>query len=683
MCGIFGVVATDQSNIPTELVSETIERLFRLSQTRGTEASGLAVLSADSLRVLKEATSASSLIRTPKYKKLITQSLKNGHTSVPSKLDHPLAVIGHSRMVTNGSQEMHYNNQPVIVDGMIGIHNGIVVNVDSLWDKHAELERQYDVDSEVIFSLIRESIDAGKGVVEATCDAFSEIEGATTISGLFPDRECLLIATNNGSLYYCTNAARSIVLFASERIILKRAMEERKLSEFAGECTIEHVAPGTGCVVHLKNLETTAFDLTTGKSINVTEECRKELRSVEDLVSEGELNRRVAEPEVADVELIERMRAKYGYDRSFSDKLQRCTKCILPETMPFIEFDSEGVCSYCRNYNPVQTLGLDELKKYADSIRRTDGEYDCLVGLSGGRDSTYGLHYLKCELGLNPVAYTYDWGMVTDLARRNISRICGKLGVEHILVSADIPRKRSYIKKNVEAWLRKPHLGMIPLFMAGDKQYFYHAARLKRELNIDTIFLCENMLERTDFKSGFAGVRPFNADSQHVYTLPIFDKLKMLGFYGSQYLTNPGYLNASVGDTLFAYACYYMIKRDYRNLFNYMPWIEEDIISTLRDEYDWEIAEDTTSTWRIGDGTAAFYNMIYHRVAGFTENETFRSNQIREGFISREDGLRLAYEQNEPRYETVYWYCRTNGIDFENAVNTVMTLPRLKAPYSG
>ena len=57
--------------------------------------------------------------------------------------------------------------------------------------------------------------------------------------------------------------------------------------------------------------------------------------------------------------------------------------------------------------------------------------------------------------------------MVTDLARRNVARITGQLGIEHILISADINQKRRYIRKNVSAWLKQPHLGLVPLFMAG------------------------------------------------------------------------------------------------------------------------------------------------------------------------------------------------------------------------
>jgi hypothetical protein len=49
------------------------------------------------------------------------------------------------------------------------------------------------------------------------------------------------------------------------------------------------------------------------------------------------------------------------------------------------------------------------------------------------------------ELQMKPITYTYDWGMVTDLARRNISRMCSILGVENIIVAADISKKRDNI----------------------------------------------------------------------------------------------------------------------------------------------------------------------------------------------------------------------------------------------
>ena len=60
---------------------------------------------------------------------------------------------------------------------------------------------------------------------------------------------------------------------------------------------------------------------------------------------------------------------------------------------------------------------------------------------------------------MNPIAYTYDWGMVTDLGRRNISRMCSSLGVENIIIAANIGLKRKNIRKNLLAWLKKTSLG--------------------------------------------------------------------------------------------------------------------------------------------------------------------------------------------------------------------------------
>ena len=98
--------------------------------------------------------------------------------------------------------------------------------------------------------------------------------------------------------------------------------------------------------------------------------------------------------------------------------------------------------------------------------------------LSGGRDSCYGLHLIVKELGIKPITFTYDWGLVTDLARRNISRMSSQLNVENIILADNIELKRSYIKKNVSAWLKKPHLGMVNLFTAGDKHFYRYLEKL-------------------------------------------------------------------------------------------------------------------------------------------------------------------------------------------------------------
>ena len=94
-------------------------------------------------------------------------------------------------------------------------------------------------------------------------------------------------------------------------------------------------------------------------------------------------------------------------------------------------------------------------------------------------------------------------------------------------------------------------------------------------------------------------------------------------------------------------------------------------------KYNWETAIDTSTTWRIGDGTAGFYNYVYYTVAGFTEHDTFRSNQIREGQLSREDALMLVKNENKPRYQNIRWYLDTLGLDFGDVIKIVNSIPKL------
>jgi len=356
--------------------------------------------------------------------------------------------------------------------------------------------------------------------------------------------------------------------------------------------------------------------------------------------------------------------------------LKRCNKCILTETMPYIEFDENGVCNYCNNYTlknvPKPVSVLEELiKPY-----RRKGSRDCIVPFSGGRDSSYGLHLIVEELGMNPIAYTYDWGMVTDLGRRNISRMCSQLKVENIIIAADISKKRDNIRKNINAWLKNPHLGMISLWTAGDKHFFRYCEDVKKQTDISLNLWGVNPMETTHFKTGFLGIAPSFAN-QHVYNSGLMSQAEYQYKRYKEYFKNPSYFNSSIFDTLSGeYWRSINKKTDYFHIFDYWTWDEEVVDSTLK-SYDWEWANDTPTSWRIGDGTAALYNYVYYTVAGFTEHDTFRSNQIREGMISREKALSLVEIENQPRYESIQWYLDSIGIDFEEAIKTINKIPKL------
>jgi hypothetical protein len=183
-------------------------------------------------------------------------------------------------------------------------------------------------------------------------------------------------------------------------------------------------------------------------------------------------------------------------------------------------------------------------------------------------------------------------------------------------------------------------------------------------------------LEVTHFKAGFLGVPP-DFEETRVYSHGALKQMRYQALRLRAMSHSLGYFNSSLWDTLSGeYYRSFAPKRDYFHMFDYWRWNEQEIDDAL-DNYEWERAKDTTTTWRIGDGTAAFYNYIYYTVAGFTEHDTFRSNQIREGDLTREEALKKVEEENAPRYQNIKWYLDVLGFDFSDVITRVNQIPRM------
>lgn len=544
-------------------------------------------------------------------------------------LNNAKIALGHSRLVTNGTKD----NQPVVRNKNFVVHNGIIVNESNIWEL-TQSKRHLEIDTEVILALTEEYFNKNKEIKGLSKYILDNVEGTVSAALGLPSIGKLLLFTNNGSLYYSkTNEAD---YFSSERFPLEKIGCER--------------------IVQVST-EGIIIDIPKSDSLEIHDD-------------KSERNR----------DLI----PKFKLDSSERDllefnvpNLKRCTKCVLPETMPFIHFDDKGVCNYCNNYKARNVpKPKEEILKLVEPYRR-DNEAECIVPLSGGRDSMYSLHLVVKELNLKPITYTYDWGMVTDLARRNISRISSKLGVENIIIAADINKKRRNIEKNLKAWLKKPHLGMVSILTAGDKHFFRHIEKVKKQTGINLNLWGINPLEVTHFKSGFLGIKPDFLEDR-VYVSKMSKQLDYQRHRFLQMFKNPSYLNSSLWDTVSGeYYRSILKKSDYYHVYDFWKWDEELIDKTLKEEYDFELAPDTKTTWRIGDGTAAFYNYIYYTVAGFTEHDTFRSNQIREGQLSRDLALKLVKDENQPRYQNIRWYLDTLGMDYIDTIKIINSIPKL------
>lgn len=538
-------------------------------------------------------------------------------------------VLGHSRLITNGLAD----NQPVVRSGLCIIHNGIVVNDSEIWNK-IKLKRNLEIDSEVIAAIAEEHLNETNDVLDGLVEKILDIcVGVVACAIVVPRLGKILLFSNNGSLYL--GKTKDGVCFSSEIFPLAQI----------GCIEIEQVKDNS-----------ITLDLPTSLEIKVSDKKNR----TQNLV-----------PSFNYIETEEKLLVFP------QPKLRRCTCCILPETMPFITFDNQGVCNYCHHYTPRNVpKPKEDIFNLVEPYRRA-GATDCIVPFSGGRDSCYGLHLIVKELKMNPVTYTYDWGMVTDLGRRNISRMCAELGVENIIVADDISKKRKNITKNLKAWLKSPHLGMISILTAGDKHFFRHVETVKAQTDVKLNLWGVNPLEVTHFKAGFLGVPP-DFEEKRVYMHGWRKQVEYQSLRFRAMLKSPGYFNNSLWDTLSGeYYRSFTEKKDYYHIFDYWRWDEQAIDNTLINDYDWELAPDTSTTWRIGDGTAGFYNYIYYLVAGFSEHDTFRSNQIREGEITREHALKLVNEENKPRYQNIRWYLDALGLDFSEVIKTVNSIPRL------
>jgi glutamine---fructose-6-phosphate transaminase (isomerizing) len=668
MCGIFGFVSDRPRGM--DETTKLTARLFQLSESRGKEASGLTIIPAttEDLFVMRSPKPASALIKTSEYKSAFKQALHSD-----ARRDAGMALFGHTRLVTNGAQTRAENNQPVVYQGGVIVHNGIIVNVDDLWAKNPDLERRSEVDTEIIIALIRKHIAAGQSPIEATRTAFSQIQGTASVVVAFNDLRILILATNNGSLYTATSRASGTTYFASESFILRQLA-----GDLASESlVIAQVAPNRGILIHLDNHAQQPFSLTgTEPQTTATPSLNGHSRRIFDQ-NIGHIERLAAPVKSSGIPAD--LEARFAKSLAAAQQLRRCTKCIMPETVPFISFDASGVCNFCRMYKPIELQGAAAFDKLLEPHRRNDGKPDCVAALSGGRDSCFGLHYLVKEKGMKPITYTYDWGMVTDLARRNVSRVCASLGIENIIISADIGLKRTNIRKNVSAWLDKPHLGMVPLFMAGDKEFVWFAQRIKKQNDLALDIFSFNLMEKTQFKEEYSGAQlwtPGEDADQFGEKLRMMPRLQLGAFYTKQFLGNRGYLNKSLLDTFWGYIAYYFLPQTFVSLFNYIPWREDLVVDLIRKEFDWEIAPDTDSTWRIGDGTTGFYNYIYLTLGGFTENDTLRSNQIREGQMDRATALALAERDNRPRWDNLRWYFDVIQMDLASSLRRVHDGPK-------
>jgi hypothetical protein len=339
--------------------------------------------------------------------------------------------------------------------------------------------------------------------------------------------------------------------------------------------------------------------------------------------------------------------------------MQRCTKCILPETFPGIKFDEKGVCNYCHSHEPIKVLGEKEFKKKLSQYKGKGKKYDCIIPISGGRDSAFVLHQVVKKYGMNALALTVDSGAILPEGHKNVKTITEKLGVDHVWLKDEkhIENAQKTTKLKFKGWIKNPSINtIVPVLNSADKtmnlKMYKHASENGIPLMMGGNIIGNSNFEMEHFKTGFMNVFP---DDRGVYKTS--DKIKLVFLFGYEFIKNPSNFRWSIlkeyvdGIAVYFFESALKPKNvDSLGFYDYIYWNEKEIVSTITKELNWKGAKDATTTWRIDDTMYPLINYLYYKLVGFTESDEMYSKMVREGQMTRDEAMKRAFADHHSQW---------------------------------
>jgi len=327
--------------------------------------------------------------------------------------------------------------------------------------------------------------------------------------------------------------------------------------------------------------------------------------------------------------------------------IRRCSKCVLPETTPQIAFNKNGVCNYCRTYRKFNCRGEDALLKILNTHRDPNKKYECIVNISGGRDSAFALLKIRKDYGMKVLAVNYKNPFTEMQAIKNIKNMTKALGVDIIRFKHKSQIHESCFKNNLMAWFKNPSAAMVPMMCIGCKIIWKYILDIAKRYDISLIINGGNPYEYTSFKKDLLNISR-DADLRSTYLKNINglvrESLKNASYLIPRYVPTlvKGYLFAnqySIGSQL------YGSKIERLDLFHFLEWNETEIIARISKELGWDYPRELKSTWRFDCKIGHLKDYMYTKTLGLTEKDDFYAKMVREDLMSRNEAiLRLTVE---------------------------------------
>ncbi len=304
-----------------------------------------------------------------------------------------------------------------------------------------------------------------------------------------------------------------------------------------------------------------------------------------------------------------------------TNNIRVCTRCVMDTTISNITFDEKGVCNYCKLHDMLEKqfpLNEETTKKLevvlADIKRRgRDSKYDCVVGISGGRDSTYTLYITK-KFGLRPLAVHFNDGWGNPVCGENMKKITQKLGVDFRVITSDWRESKDIKISFLKASTPELDLGTDIGYPAA-----LYGVAVKE--NVKTLIFGHCF--RTE------GIMPLEWDfADGKYLKEVYNQ------FGSTPLrkwspTDPGF-NLEMKHVLY----YTLVKRiKFFPILNYVQYNRDEVGELLKRELDWR---DTPGRY-FDDLYHGFMSKVLREKFNIDLRKTMYSAMIRNGQMAREE----------------------------------------------
>lgn len=317
----------------------------------------------------------------------------------------------------------------------------------------------------------------------------------------------------------------------------------------------------------------------------------------------------------------------------------------MPDSLPGSDFDDQGVCSWCRTSYPAYSIkGERSLRNRFKAMANHSGRADCIVGLSGGKDSTYALYRLVRHYGLKAEAFIYIHEGSRDFAIQNAERCCEALNVTLHRVSLAREGHKGSFLAYFKAWLSQPDVIAANMTCVACKHLHIMGSQIAVEARAPYIVWSSTPLEYSPF---LALRHRGNQAHQFKREGALNGAFKL----ARQSLKSPALAKGLLRFPLLtvmgcaavfpssAYLRYRFPELKPLMFYTYEKWDPELILHTIRSECDWQTPDVIREDWHTDCLFNVFKEYMFQKMYGVSYTDSHLSNQIRHGYLTREQAI--------------------------------------------